>query len=237
MKRRKYLLGFGSLIAGSAAALGTGAFSSASIPERQVTAKVANDENAQVALVPGEDPDVSLSNDGELTLDLTGSDGEGVNINSVYTWGDPEDPANDHAFKIVNNDERDYGIAMDYFFSNTEWISNHGNGQSYLRFELYDLSPSNSGWSAENYPHQSYNKDYSLGGPTGDSTPHGSYSFNSGEEYYMIVKMDTTGPNASIGDDLSGTARFRLGWDENSGTSGGAPQKSWYPENPPNQTD
>ncbi|UWG46458.1 DUF1102 family protein [Halanaeroarchaeum sp. HSR-CO] len=226
MQRRKFLATVGSLTAASAAAIGTGAFTTASAG-RTVTVEVENDLNAKIGLVPGSHEDVEINGDGELELDLTGTNGEGVNINSTYTWGDPNDPAADHAFKIVNNDEESLVMKMNYFFTNTGWLTNHGNGQSFIRFQLFDTGDGPTGSSAENYPHQSYNKDYSLGGPTGDWAPGGGYRFNSGEEYYMVVTVDTTGPNASTDDDLSGTASFEFTSDAS------ISQDSWYPESPP----
>ncbi|HKL28963.1 MAG TPA: hypothetical protein VJ898_06805 [Natrialbaceae archaeon] len=229
VKRRKFLIGLGAVAAGSAAAVGTGAFSSAAMPDRHVTVAIDDDANGQIALVPGDDPDVTIGSDGQLSLDLTGANGEGVNINSVYTWGDPSDPASDYAFKIVNNDDagESYAMKMNYYFANTGWVQGNGNGQSFIRFEVHDVGDGPTGSSAENYPHQSYNRDYSLGGPTGDNTPVGNYRFNPGEEYYVTVTVDTTGPNASVDDDLSGTANFYFSDD-------GVSEDSWYPDNPPN---
>jgi hypothetical protein len=191
-----------------------------------VTVAVDNDENSQIALVPGDDPDIDLSTAGELQLDLTGDNGEGVNVNSEYVWGDPNDPANDHAFKIVNNDDQSYMLKMNYFFENTGWISNSGQGQSHLNFEIFDGTGSSS---ARDYPDQrNYNRDYSLGMPRGSAfgSNTGSYRFNPGEEFYVVVTVDTTGPNASTSDDLTGTANFELGDSTSS--------DSWYPDNPPN---
>jgi hypothetical protein len=55
MDRRKFLIGAGSLAAGSAAAMGTGAFTSVTA-DRGVTVNVANDANAFLALA-AEDTD------------------------------------------------------------------------------------------------------------------------------------------------------------------------------------
>jgi hypothetical protein len=140
--------------------------------------------------------------------------------------GDPENPSEDYAFKIVNNDEESLAMKMNYYFANTGWMENHGKGQCYIRFMIFDVE-GNTGKSAENYPHQSYNKDYSLGGPTGDFDPVGSYRFNPGEEYYVVIKVDSCGGEASKNADLSGTAHFEFTSDA------GVSQDSWYPEDPP----
>jgi len=70
MKRRRFLVGAGSLAAGSAATLGTGAFSSGSI-ERGMKAHVANDTNAYVQLTRcGGAKHITYRN-GRLVLDFT----------------------------------------------------------------------------------------------------------------------------------------------------------------------
>jgi hypothetical protein len=207
VKRRKFLVGLGALAAGSGAAMGTGAFTSASIPDRQVSVQVDGDASSQIALVAGDDPDISQQN-GQLTMDLSGADGEGVNINSRYTWGDPENPADDHAFKIVNNDDsgKSYAMKMEYHFDDLGWIDER-QGQSFLKFQLFG----GFGGNSRTYPDQrgSYNRDYALGGP-GDESPVGSRRFESGEEWYVVVTVDTTGEYASTDDKLSGAASFHF---------------------------
>jgi hypothetical protein len=87
MNRRKFLIGAGSLAAGSAAAMGTGAFTNASV-ERSVSVNVASDENAYVGL----DPDVGdnsnfteiNSRQIDITLDGDGVSGSGINEDSNY---------------------------------------------------------------------------------------------------------------------------------------------------------
>jgi hypothetical protein len=127
MKRRKYLLGFGSLIAGSAAAMGTGAFSEMRSGNRSVSVEVASDADAYTAIMPytddgnygpnaiyaGAEPDGSFSPEGESfedrdTLELDFSDdnssyfsfgGDGVNKGSVYEF--------DNVFQIMNRGSQD----------------------------------------------------------------------------------------------------------------------------------
>lgn len=85
MQRRKYLIGVGSLAAGSAAAIGTGAFESASINDRDALATVVNDNQALLRL----DPTVSqharlksgVSEEGELIIDL-----QDLNQNANFTF-------------------------------------------------------------------------------------------------------------------------------------------------------
>ncbi|WP_138006677.1 hypothetical protein [Halalkalirubrum salinum] len=98
MERRKFVIGLGALAAGSSAAVGTGAFTSASTGDRSVDVNVANDSAGFTALVPGEkNGEYAEETDGTLELNFNGdadtpgyldNDGEGVNEDSVYTFDD-----------------------------------------------------------------------------------------------------------------------------------------------------
>ena len=108
-KRRKFLAGLGALASGSAAAVGTGAFTTASA-ERQVNIRVASDSNGYIGLFDTESPYSSVNN-GQVTLsfdDIEGrgegagigtfDNGKGLNPNSTYNFDD--------VFRVV---EREYG--------------------------------------------------------------------------------------------------------------------------------
>ena len=87
----------GSLAAGSAAAMGTGAFTSGSVT-RSATMTVANDENAYIGLRPGHargaSERVRTTSDGELTIDFSDdgdATGSGINDNARYQIGAMDD--------------------------------------------------------------------------------------------------------------------------------------------------
>ena len=87
MQRRKFIIGTGALVAGSAAALGSGAFSSVEA-ERDVTVEVADDNNAYLGLAAERDDIISDDgDDGQLTIDLgsetTNEGGEGFNDEAI----------------------------------------------------------------------------------------------------------------------------------------------------------
>ena len=89
MNRRKFLIGAGSLAAGSAAAMGTGAFTSVEA-DRTVTVSTAEDNNALLRLeATGDNANsaYATTNNGEISIDLgslTGAEqGGGVNQNST----------------------------------------------------------------------------------------------------------------------------------------------------------
>jgi hypothetical protein len=88
MNRRKFLAMLGTAAAGTSAAVGTGAFTSVSA-DRSVSVQVADDADAFLAMTPSNGPngDYASSNDGELVVQLNGSDGTppggGVNDDAV----------------------------------------------------------------------------------------------------------------------------------------------------------
>jgi hypothetical protein len=88
MQRRKYLAALGSLAAGGAAAMGTGAFTSARV-NRSVSVNVANDANAYIGFdaTKGENSNFAeySSRQIDISLDGDGVDGAGVNENSDYS--------------------------------------------------------------------------------------------------------------------------------------------------------
>jgi hypothetical protein len=112
-KRRKFLLGMGSLAAGGAAALGTGAFSSVEA-DRTLTAETAPDADAYLGMAaPGE-----LENDefatvegypeGELELRFDGSggtEGSGLNTDAVSQF--------DEVFRITNQGTQPVDVWVD----------------------------------------------------------------------------------------------------------------------------
>jgi hypothetical protein len=211
VKRRKFLIGLGAVAAGSAAAVGTGAFSSATVPDRHVSVEIDDDANSQIALVPGDDPDVTIGGDGQLRLDLEGADGEGVNINSVYTWGDHDSPSDDYAFKIVNNDDQDYDdVVLTYEVDDDSWIDNSTtyNNESFVRFTAYGSGDPNGYWGSMKCP----NNQLGTPNPVSRNLPtSGPVDFEVGQELYIVVDVDTTGVDATMDDDLTGTLTIEVG--------------------------
>jgi len=76
MERRKFLAGVGSLAAGSAAAMGTGAFTSVQA-ERDITVDVVGDSSALLGIQPhpsSPNSQYASTTDGEVSLDFTSTD-------------------------------------------------------------------------------------------------------------------------------------------------------------------
>jgi hypothetical protein len=101
MRRRKMLIGLGSLAAGGAAVTGTGAFET-SATERTVDVNVAADSSGFVEIQVLNDTYASGTDDGQLELDFNSDSGlgifdgdaQGLNPNSTFDF--PE------IFKIAN---------------------------------------------------------------------------------------------------------------------------------------
>jgi len=81
MQRRKFLIGAGSIAAGGAAVMGTGAFSQASVNERDFEGTVTNDNSARLRLNPTVGPYAEQGSDGELDVSI-----DGLNQNSTFTF-------------------------------------------------------------------------------------------------------------------------------------------------------
>jgi hypothetical protein len=229
MQRRKFVVGLGSLAAGGAAAMGTGAFTSATTPDRDLSVSVDADDESMIALKPGDDEDITLNSSSQLELNLSGSNDEGANINSRYEWGDFANPDGDPAFTIQNNDTEDYMFKMEYYFDDGSWIEkpsgkNVGVDGSFVEFKV---AAPNGQSASETYPNQGGNQDRSLPNPEGSSfgSNTGGFRFNSGEEYTMAVATDTTGPNSDVDDKLSGSLYITVAEQTSS--------SSWDPRNPP----
>ena len=86
--RRKFLAGLGALASGSAAAVGTGAFSSAQA-NRTLDVEVAGDANAYLAIEEGPNTDVAedvvTKSSGTVSLDFDGNNTEASGLNQNAT--------------------------------------------------------------------------------------------------------------------------------------------------------
>lgn len=225
MNRRKFLATLGVATTGTSAAAGTGAFTSVSA-NRSVSVQVASDSNALLGLVPGNTGLVTES-DGtlQINLDGTGTPAEGVNFDAVTQIGSHENPEEDHAFKIVNQGTQSVMLKLNHYFTDTEWIGSRESEQSFIRYTLIDTD---GGRSKQTFPNTvRTRKEKSLGMPFGTSFRSSNYDrrFNVGEEFFVVITIDTTGAMASLDDDLSGVVEIIAG----QSTS----QDTWEATSPP----
>ena len=119
MERRKFLIGTGALASGSAAAVGTGAFTSVEA-DRSIAIETAGDANAFLSfekatdgsdnVYPNAQEYVELTEDNTLSLDFTQSDdtqgaASGINKNAKSTF--------DNLFDIQNNGTQDVVLSVE----------------------------------------------------------------------------------------------------------------------------
>ena len=104
MERRKFVIGLGALTTGTAAAVGSGAFTAAQISDRDADIEVSADDDALIQLIPGnevaDDEDGTVGDhrvgheDGQLFIsfdDDEGGTGTGINRNAYYQVGSVDD--------------------------------------------------------------------------------------------------------------------------------------------------
>ncbi|MBX0322293.1 DUF1102 domain-containing protein [Halomicroarcula sp. F13] len=120
-------MGLGGLAASSAAAVGTGAFTSASA-DRELSVTVTDEASAYLALEPADDENANLAattsdaNGNQLQIDVNGqfpeaASGDGVNRSSVYEFDDMFRVANQGTQEVnVWFDEPSYGGPVDVEF-------------------------------------------------------------------------------------------------------------------------
>lgn len=218
MERRKFVIGLGSLAAGSAAATGTGAFSAMSAT-RGASINVVNDANGLIAL-KNSSPDggaVRTKSNGELEINFSpGGDG-GVNINSTYQvgalLGDPgnlnknvEDnsPTTNPAFKIHNHDTTGHTIGLEYTLDSDVGDLNEDGSKLILGARpAADGLPANEDGNTPETP-RGFTVEH------GNTNPSLQYEkpLQPGKYIGVSLVVDTTGEDASTDENLSGTLKL-----------------------------
>jgi len=112
MKRRNFIVGLGALSAGSAAALGTGAFSSVEA-ERDVSVELADDAQAYLA-IEGTSDYAEENEDGVLELEFGDLEegGDGVGEDSSYFFGSGNPDRN--VFTVQNQGTQTVEVTPEY---------------------------------------------------------------------------------------------------------------------------
>jgi len=174
MQRRKFVVGLGSLAAGGAAAMGTGAFTTVTAT-RNIDVAVANDSNAYLGLsgYNGANSDY-VTDDGSagtLSIDLDPSQsvtggGEGVNPNALTEI--------DFVFEIANQGTQEVDVTL----------AKSGANSGLIEFYATD--------------------DASVSDPysSGTQIDGNSVTLTSGENVIVSIQIDTRGSNLSDGDQI-----------------------------------
>lgn len=136
---------------------GVSAYTTADV-QRDVAVEVASDDAAILEFTANEG---STINNGELTFD---ADGEQLNENALFTYGDSSAPSSTNAFAVTNTDD----VAHDITFSAAGGTSTDTS----VTYTVYDSSGSSVATVTE-----------------GDSINAGN--LGTGDTYYVVVDVDT----------------------------------------------
>jgi len=119
MQRRKFLIGMGSLAAGSAAAMGTGAFSFGQM-DRGISAAFVADDQAYLQFINGkENSEYSQTSNGKIEFNFNSNDnasGHGLNVDSVYLFDD--------IARIYNHGSQEVDLSVPDTTSDGFWSTN-----------------------------------------------------------------------------------------------------------------
>lgn len=145
------MIGIGSAGAGSAALIGSGAFSSMTA-DRTASIEVVEDSRGLLALQPGSDfgegnrETIVENEDGELSIDTDLDDGgDGINVNSKYYFGEydwgcvSEENA---AFLVTNQDSVAHDVTIEFLDSSGIWWRGCHDGE-YLQGGEWQASRDN----------------------------------------------------------------------------------------------
>ena len=216
VKRRKFVIGLGALVAGSGAALGTGA-SVSSTMDRDSNVDVVNDSDGLLAIVVSDDVESDVlreTGDGEFTIDFT-ADGNagGVNVNSQYQIGslfgvgapmntDGNSPSVNPAFEVVNNDTVARSVTVEYQHTG----SLNANGSKMIiqaRPDTDDLV--SDAEPTKNLVVEDGSTNPSATFTTGAAGGGRDDRLDSGGAIGFSILVDTTGAGATADEDLGGT--------------------------------
>lgn len=162
-------------------AFGASAFTTATI-DRTSTITVASDSNGIVGLNDGSSDMVTQSNE-ELTIDTTGNNYDGLNVNSTFVIGDTNDANNTFAFNVTNNDGASHSMEFGYAMA-----SDPDTNSDQVTFDVYDSTGASQGSFTE--------------------STNGTFTLASTETYYVVMTIDTTGLSSTA--DLSGTVTISV---------------------------
>jgi hypothetical protein len=173
VKRRKFMIGAGSLLAGGAAAMGTGAVTESEV-DRGLSGQVAGDHNGYIYIRPGyaNGQHVTTNGDGTVSLDFgsMSGGGDGLNPDSTNYF--------DGLFRVgVNDEDQIPGGDPEYDL----WITENTNADRAIDF------------------YRSGNPNNSLVGPGNKQAVENEFH----EDMEIGVCIDLQGENMAESDSLS----------------------------------
>lgn len=163
--------------------IGASSFTTATL-ERDTSIDVVADTNGAIALTDELAGSVIfVKSNGQLGIDFSNAgSATGVNVNSTYELGDPDDPSN-AGFNITNNDGTSHTVNLTYTLDNP---SDDNAGTNETEFQVYDKSGTEQFVVSEE-------------GNGGEAT------LSNGETWAVVVVVDTTADGVDQSSDLSGT--------------------------------
>ena len=200
MQRRKFVAGLGALTTGSAAAMGTGAFTSVEA-DRTVDVEVAGDSSAYLALRkaaddatdPGANSDAYVTkNSGEVSFDFSSSNGtanlgSGFNPNAVTVIED--------LIEVQNQGTQSAYLGVD--LSNLDVSDGSNDAGIELAVSIPD-DGATSGQSGSPDNELEQNIAFQGGGSAvGNATAPSSYELGVGEAVHLDLTVDTTNFSAA----------------------------------------
>jgi hypothetical protein len=195
-KRRKVLLGLGSLAAGSAAALGTSA-TSITNSDRNMDVGVVADDMGVLALEDDLSGDLVNQTDNELEIDLAEGGASGVSVGAELILGEinfSSGNATEAAFKVRNQATQPYVLDYSYELENPNSLNSNGSEITFHNF--YDTHYNDLEISADTIDSNGQNE------VTGFLSNYSGLGV--GDAVDFAVHVDTSGSNASVNEDLSG---------------------------------
>lgn len=211
-KRRKFLIGLGSMAAGTAGVFGTAATTTINVNDRGVSANIVSDSDGIIALIDKtpENEIVSYADDSDLDPssgptsseleidfgnDIRGAtDSTGVNVGSVVEVGnvaDPE-PDGDPAFSLRNQAAGTIDSYEITFEPTGSFSSPSGGSELVLSFvqNSFGINTTTIGGSGVD--------------PTGGVTLLSGTDWKPAQRIFGAVKVNADRPDSSTSDDLSG---------------------------------
>lgn len=149
--------------------------------ERDANINVVADDAGFIGLTDGNSGNIVQISGDELTISFVQGSATGVNVNSLYELGDPDDPSQ-RAFNITNNDGVSHTVTLDYSVTSGDGV---GDAQNHTTFRVYDTTGSQVAIATE------------------EATD--SFTAGSGSSYAVVMVVNTTDDTLGSAADLSGT--------------------------------
>lgn len=149
--------------------------------DRDANIDVVADSNGFIGLTDGNSGNIVQISSDELTISFVQGSATGVNVNSLYEIGDPDDPSQ-RAFNITNNDGVSHDVALNYSVTSGDGV---GDAHNHTEFQVFDNAGTQVATASEE------------GADTFTATSGGSYA--------VVLVVNTSDDTLTSSSDLSGT--------------------------------